>query len=246
MSATTETREAAPPAGPARLLVVEDEPRVADFLLRGLAAEGYEVEIARDGREGLARAREGGFAAILLDVMLPGLGGRELCRALRMAGDMTPVLMLTAMDAIEDRVEGLLIGADDYLTKPFAFDELAARLVALVRRSRLVPRAEATERMLRLADLVLDRAAMSLARAGRRIELTGREMALLELLMVAGGRVVPRERILAEIWGSGEDGLTNIVDVYIRRLRRKIEEETGGTPVIVTVRGHGYRLDPEA
>lgn len=226
----------------ARILLVEDEARVADVLIRGLGAEGYEVEHAGDGETGLARARGGGFAAILLDLMLPGMDGRALCRALREAGDQTPILMLTAMDTIEERVEGLLIGADDYLTKPFAFDELVARLVALMRRSA-APRLPPPDPVLRCGDIALDRAALRVTRAGRRIELTGKELALLGLLMREAGRVVRRERILADVWGSSEEPGTNIVEVYIRRLRRKLEEETGGTPVIATVRGHGYRLD---
>jgi DNA-binding response OmpR family regulator len=229
----------------ARLLVVEDEPRVADFLARGLGAEGYVVELARDGREALAKADGGGYAAILLDLLLPKLGGREVCARLREGGDRTPILMLTALDALDDRVQGLLDGADDYLTKPFAFEELLARLVALLRRSRLPAAEPAPPRRLRWAGIVLDRDRMTVSRDGIPIELTGKEMALLDLLMAAGGRVVPRERILAEVWGTHEEPQTNIVDVYVRRLRRKLEEEVGGVPVIVTVRGHGYRLDAE-
>jgi len=227
----------------ARLLIVEDEPRVADVLARGLGADGYIVDRAQDGREGLAMAQAGGYAAILLDLMLPHLGGRAVCDALRRGGDRTPILMLTAMDSLEDKVAGLMTGADDYLTKPFAFDELLARLVALLRRSRQAPAEEGPPRLLRCADIVLDRGTLTVMRAGRRIELTGKEMALLDLLMAAGGRVVPRDRILADVWETSEDPQTNIVDVYIRRLRRKLEEEVGGAPVILTVRGHGYRLD---
>ncbi len=229
----------------ARLLVVEDEPRVADILARGLGAEGYAVDLARDGSEGLAMAQDGGYAAILLDLLLPRLDGREVCAQLRAGGDHTPILMLTALDSLDDKVQGLLNGADDYLAKPFAFDELLARIVALLRRSRLPPPAEGPPRVLRWAGIVLDRGTMTVARDGLRIELTGKEMALLDLLMAAGGRVVPRERILAEVWGTHEDPQTNIVDVYVRRLRRKLEEDIGGAPVIVTVRGHGYRLDAE-
>jgi DNA-binding response OmpR family regulator len=227
-----------------RVLIVEDEPRVADFLARGLRAEGYLVAVARDGRTGLEAARGGGYAAVLLDLMLPGLGGREVCMALRAAGDDTPVLMLTAMDTIEDKVDGLLIGADDYLTKPFAFDELVARLGALIRRSGRAVRAPAgPSRVLRAGDLAFDRDAMVVTRGGARIELTAKEMAVLEMLLAAAGRVVSRERLLSHVWGTAEDPLTNIVDVYIRRLRRKLDEETGAAPMIMTVRGHGYRLE---
>jgi DNA-binding response OmpR family regulator len=230
----------------ARLLVVEDEPRVADMLARGLGAEGYAVEVARDGREGLAMAERGGYAAILLDLMLPQLGGREICTQLRHGGDRTPILMLTAMDSLDDKVAGLLTGADDYVTKPFAFDELLARLVALLRRSRFAAPEGATPRVLRWADIVLDRGTMTVARGRFAIALTGKEMALLDLLMASAGRVVTRERILADVWGTSEDPQTNIVDVYVRRLRRKLEEDIGGTSLILTVRGHGYRLDGEA
>ncbi|HEV7268019.1 MAG TPA: response regulator transcription factor [Falsiroseomonas sp.] len=229
----------------ARIPVVEDEPRVADFLARGLRAEGFAVEVANDGRAGLQMARDGGFAALLLDLMLPRLGGRDVCMALRRAGDTTPVLMLTAMDALEDKVDGLGIGADDYLTKPFAFDELLARLNALIRRSRQGKRPVTSGgRVLRVADVMFDRDAMAVTRAGRPVELTGKEMALLEVLMSAPGQVFSRERILGAVWGTAEDPLTNIVDVYIRRLRRKLEEDVGGTALITTVRGHGYRFDP--
>jgi DNA-binding response OmpR family regulator len=230
-----------------RILLIEDEPRVADFVARGLRAEGYAVDVARNGREGLETARGGGYAAVLLDLMLPGLGGRDVCTALRAAGDQTPVLMLTAMDTIEDKVDGLLIGADDYLAKPFAFDELLARLTALIRRSRLVSRpASGPSRVLHVGDVVFDRDAMIVVRAGQRVDLTAKELAVLDMLMAAPGRVVSRERILSHVWGIAEDPLTNIVDVYIRRLRRKLDEETGGAPMIVTVRGHGYRMEVAA
>jgi DNA-binding response OmpR family regulator len=228
-----------------RILVVEDEPRVADFIARGLRAENYAVDVATDGRQGLAMASGNGYAAVLLDLMLPEIGGRDVCAAMRRAGNVTPVLMLTAMDALEDKVDGLRRGADDYLTKPFAFDELLARLEALIRRSRLPARGEPGPRVLRVADIVMDLDAVTVTRGGRRVELTAKEMALLELLMSAAGRMLSRERILAEVWGLTSDPLTNVVDVYIRRLRRKLEEETGGVPVIITVRGHGYRLDTE-
>ncbi len=222
------------------LLVVEDDPRVADFLGRGLRAEGYRATMARTGPEALDLAEAERFDAILLDVMLPGLDGREVCQRLRMRRDHTPILMLTALDAVEDRVEGLRLGADDYLAKPFAFDELLARLEALIRRSHRFAEAP---RQLVAGDLVFDRESLTVARAGQRIELTSKELALLELLMSAPGRVFSRERILNNVWGLSEDPLTNVVDVYIRRLRRKLD---GDSPlsVISTVRGAGYRLDP--
>jgi DNA-binding response OmpR family regulator len=220
------------------LLVVEDEERVANFVARGLRAEGYTVTVARTGPEGLAVARSGGFAVILLDLMLPGLPGRDVCQSLRAGGDITPILMLTALDAVEDRVDGLRLGADDYLTKPFAFDELVARVEALIRRNRAF---QVEPGRLAVLDLVLDRTTLVVTRAGRPIELTAKELALLELLMSAPGKVWSRARILSNVWGYSSDPLTNIVDVYIRRLRKKLDDEDA--TLIVTLRGLGYKLD---
>jgi DNA-binding response OmpR family regulator len=221
------------------LLVVEDDPRVADFLLRGLQAEGYAVELARTGPDGLSLARTNAPDLLLLDLMLPGLSGLELCQTLRAEGRHVPVLMLTAMSQVEDRVKGLRLGADDYLTKPFAFEELLARIEALLRRGREQrPRAST----LQVADLVLDRERMQASRAGRPITLTAKELAFLELLMSAPGRLYSRERILSNVWGTNEDPLTNIVDVYVRRLRAKIDDGHG-VALLKTVRGLGYRLD---
>ena len=172
--------------------------------------------------------------------MLPGLSGLELCQTLRAEGHHVPVLMLTALSNTQDKVSGLRLGADDYLTKPFAFEELLARIEALLRRGREIrPRATT----LQVADLVLDRERMSVTRAGKPVALTAKELAFLELLMTAPGRVYSRERILSNVWGTNEDPLTNIVDVYVRRLRSKIDD---GHPVALlqTVRGLGYRLDP--
>jgi len=221
------------------ILVVEDDARVADFLLRGLSAEGYRVQLARTGPEGLELARGSELSLLLLDLMLPGLSGLELCQTLRAEGHHVPVLMLTALSNTEDKVSGLRLGADDYLTKPFAFEELLARIEALLRRGR-EQRARATT--LQVADLVLDRERMEVTRAGKLVPLTAKELAFLELLMAAPGRVYSRERILSNVWGTNEDPLTNIVDVYVRRLRTKIDE---GHPVALlkTVRGLGYRLD---
>ncbi|MGJ7606933.1 response regulator transcription factor [Variovorax sp. LT1R20] len=221
------------------ILVVEDDARVADFLLRGLGAEGYRVQLARTGPEGLALARSSELSLLLLDLMLPGLSGLELCQTLRAEGHHVPVLMLTALSETEDKVSGLRLGADDYLTKPFAFEELLARIEALLRRGR-EQRPRATT--LQVADLVLDRERMEVTRAGKRVPLTARELAFLELLMTAPGRVYSRERILSNVWGTNEDPLTNIVDVYVRRLRAKIDEGHA-LPLLKTVRGLGYRLD---
>lgn len=222
------------------LLVVEDDPRVADFLGRGLRAEGYRTVPARTGPGALDVAAAERFDGIILDVMLPGLDGREVCQRLRLRRDHTPILMLTALDAVEDRVEGLRLGADDYLAKPFAFDELLARLEALIRRSH---RFAEVPRLLTAGDLAFDRDSLTVTRAGQRIELTSKELALLELLMSTPGRVFSRERILNNVWGLSEDPLTNVVDVYIRRLRRKLDGEAP-LSVIATVRGAGYRLAP--
>ncbi|MDQ0571185.1 DNA-binding response OmpR family regulator [Variovorax paradoxus] len=224
------------------ILVVEDDARVADFLLRGLGAEGYRVQLARTGPEGLELARSSELSLLLLDLMLPGLSGLELCQTLRAEGHHVPVLMLTALSNTEDKVSGLRLGADDYLTKPFAFEELLARIEALLRRGR-EQRPRATT--LQVADLVLDRERMEVTRAGKLVPLTAKELAFLELLMAAPGRVYSRERILSNVWGTNEDPLTNIVDVYMRRLRGKIDE---GHPVALlkTVRGLGYRLDAAA
>jgi DNA-binding response OmpR family regulator len=221
------------------ILVVEDDMRVADFLLRGLRAEGYRVQLARTGPEGLELARSSELSVLLLDLMLPGLSGLELCQTLRAEGHQVPVLMLTALSNTEDKVSGLRLGADDYLTKPFAFEELLARIEALLRRGR-EQRPRATT--LQVADLVLDRERMEVTRAGKLVPLTAKELAFLELLMTAPGRVYSRERILSNVWGTNEDPLTNIVDVYVRRLRAKIDDGHP-VPLLKTVRGLGYRLD---
>lgn len=230
------------------ILVVEDDARIADFLQRGLRAEGHRVQVARTGPEGLSMAQDaareaqgsGDATVVLLDVMLPGMNGLEVCQTLRAANVSLPILMLTAMTTLEDRVAGLRLGADDYLCKPFEFEELLARIEALARRGRT--QGQSTPTQLSLADLALDREAMRVTRAGRALTLTARELALLELLMSAPGRLFSRERILANVWGTSEDPLTNVVDVYIRRLRSKIDEGHA-SPLIHTVRGLGYRLE---
>jgi DNA-binding response OmpR family regulator len=224
------------------ILIVEDDPRVADFLVRGLKAEGFAVQHARTGPDGLELARRGELALLILDLMLPGINGLELCQTFRAEGGQTPVLMLTAMSTTEDKVNGLRLGADDYLTKPFDFEELLARIEALLRRGRDL-RPQVTT--LRVADLVLDRERMRVERAGQPITLTAKELAFLELLMSAPGRVYSRERILANVWGTHEDPLTNIVDVYVRRLRMKIDSEHT-VQLLQTVRGLGYRLSDAA
>jgi DNA-binding response OmpR family regulator len=233
------------------ILLVEDDARIAGFLCRGLRAEGHHVQHAADGPAGLALAQDAAREArpgdpptvLVLDLMLPGLTGLEICQTLRRDQVALPILMLTAQAALEDRVAGLRLGADDYLCKPFEFEELLARLEALARRGRaLQPRQQPR---LVVADLVLDRERMQASRAGRPLQLTARELALLELLMSAPGRLFSRERILANVWGTHEDPLTNIVDVYIRRLRARIDGP-GLPPLIHTARGLGYRLEASA
>lgn len=233
------------------VLIVEDDARIANFLMRGLRAEGYHVQHAATGPQGLAMAQlaareaaqHGDQNILVLDLMLPGMTGLEICQTLRTSGVHMPILMLTAMSTLEDRVGGLRMGADDYLCKPFEFEELLARLEALGRRAR--SQQPQRPNLLQVHDLVLDRDAMRASRAGQPLSLTARELALLELLMSAPGRLFSRERILASVWGQNEDPLTNVVDVYIRRLRAKVDDQHGVT-LIQTVRGLGYRMEPPA
>jgi two-component system OmpR family response regulator len=221
----------------ARLLLVEDDPRIVSFLRRGLEAEGYNVTVASAGRQALALARSGEFALIILDRMLPEIDGLGICHILREEGNRSLILMLTARDTLQDKVDGLRGGADDYLTKPFAFDEVLARVEALLRR----PVAALTGSVIECGDLRLDRAAKTVRRGERRINLTAKEFALLEYLMVNAGTVVTREVLLNDVWGLKFDPGTNIVDVCILYLRRKIDAgET--TPVIQTVRGFGFTI----
>jgi DNA-binding response OmpR family regulator len=230
------------------ILIVEDDGRIADFLQRGLRAEGYRIQVARNGHDGILMAKavwqdhqqNDQPGLVILDVMLPDINGLDVCQTLRAACIQLPILMLTALSTVDDRIRGLRCGADDYLCKPFDFEELLARIEALARRSRDI-RGAAPAR-LKVADLELDRATMKASRAGRPIALTARELALLELLMSAPGRLFSRERILANVWGAHEDPLTNVVDVYISRLRGKIDAGHDAA-LIQTHRGLGYRLE---
>jgi two-component system OmpR family response regulator len=219
----------------ARILLVEDDPRIVSFLGRGLVADGYSVDVARDGEEGWRLARTGEFQLLLLDRVLPKLDGLELCRRLREDGATVPILMLTAKDALQDTIDGLKGGADDYLTKPFAFDELVARIEALLRRTGAHPATTA----LQVADLRLDLAAKTAWRGERKLALTPREFSLLAFLVENAGTVVSRARLLSNVWGLSFDPGTKIVNVYIRYLRSKID---AGEPrqLIRTVRGFGY------
>ncbi len=220
------------------ILIVEDDERILQFIKRGLEAEGYLVEGVNSGEEGVILATGAKYDLLLLDLMLPGQSGQEVCRQLREQGITIPVLMLTAMDTLEDKVKGLQLGADDYLTKPFAFDELVARIRALLRRNQNY-REETAE--LVVSDLVLNRDTREIYRNGRLIELTPKEHALLEYLMSSPGRVFSRSKILDHVWGYNADPLTNVVEVYIRNLRKKVDEGFS-TPLIKTVRGFGYKL----
>lgn len=226
-----------------QILFVEDDERVRRFVLRGLEAEGYSVSVAIDGDEGLARGTAEEFDVIILDVMLPRVDGREICRQLRSASIATPILMLTAMDNTEDKVGALRGGADDYLTKPFDFDELLARIEALARRKDGFS-AEAPS-VLQVGNVQMERDSMRVLLDGRPVELTGREYQLLEMLMTSRGKVLSRTRILNKVWGYDSDPLTNVVDVYVRRLRTKMQwdSENGW---IRTIRNYGYRFDPAA
>ncbi|MFC5745900.1 response regulator transcription factor [Actinomadura rugatobispora] len=220
-----------------RLLIVEDEKRLAASLAGGLAAEGFAVEVAHDGRTGLDRALERGYDLIVLDIMLPGLNGYRVCAELRAAGDETPILMLTAKDGEYDEAEGLDTGADDYLTKPFSYVVLLARIRALLRRRS---RGGAVPSIL-LGDLTVDPAARRARRGDEEVELTAKEFAVLEHLAVNAGQVVSKAQIMEHVWDFAYDGDPNIVEVYVSALRRKIDAPFGRRS-IVTVRGAGYRL----
>ena len=219
------------------LLLVEDEMRVADFIRRGLGAESYVVTHAASGEDALEHLRDGAFDLVILDLMLPGISGQDVCRQMRSRRDTTPVLMLTALDSVDDRVVGLRMGADDYLPKPFDFEELLARVEALLRRSAIAPDAE--DNLISYEGVVLDKSSLETTVDGELIELSAKERDLLRLFLVNQKKVMSRERILNSVWSSQEDPMTNIVDVYVGRLRRKLN---GYGDSIRTIRGAGYRL----
>ncbi len=221
------------------VLIVEDEPKVAAFLEKGLQEEQWHVRLASDGEEALTILEDTDFSVIVLDIMMPKLDGLSVLRTLRRQGNNTPVLLLTARDAVPDRVAGLQAGADDYLPKPFAFEELLARLRALVRRNR----GEFTD-LLSLGDLVLDTTRHLVHRAGQVIDLTALEFRLLEFLLRNKGRVLSRLSIEEYIWGLNEDPESNIVDVYINHLRNKIDKSFS-FPLIHTIRGFGYKIEAQ-
>ncbi|GCD34797.1 DNA-binding response regulator [Streptomyces chrestomyceticus JCM 4735] len=215
-----------------RLLIVEDEKRLALSLAKGLTAEGYAVDVVHDGLEGLHRAGEGTYDLIVLDIMLPGMNGYRVCGALRAAGNDVPILMLTAKDGEYDEAEGLDTGADDYLTKPFSYVVLVARIKALLRR-----RGRTALPVLRVGELSIDQGARRVERDGEEIVLTTKEFAVLEQLALRAGDVVSKAEILEHVWDFAYEGDDNIVEVYVSALRRKL-----GAAAIATVRGAGYRL----
>ena len=222
-----------------RLLVIEDSPKMAGLLRRGLSEEGYAVDVVSTGEDGVWLAKEISFDAIVLDVMLPDIDGFEVCRRLRRANRWAPLLMLTARDDVSDRVRGLDVGADDYLTKPFAFEELFARVRSLVRRA---PRERPP--VLVVGDLALDPAEHSIRRGAQPVNLTGKEFALLHYFMQHPGEALTRSRLLEHVWDFAFDGDPNIVDVYVGYLRDKIDRPFGRAS-LETVRGVGYRLRNE-
>lgn len=220
------------------ILLVEDEARVADFIRRGLAAEGWAVDHAADGEDALEYAAANSYDVILLDLMLPGIQGQDVCRKLRARKSKTPILMLTALDSPEEKIDGLKMGADDYLPKPFEFGELIARVEAIHRRATGYTE-DTSDPVLTSGAIKFDRASLQVAVEGIEIELSKKERDLLLLFLTNTGRVLSRERILNSVWGLNADPLTNVVDVYVGRLRRKIGSEGER---IVTLRNVGYRM----
>jgi len=219
-----------------KILLVEDEDRLASFIRKGITAEGYEVDVAYDGRTGLSLFRKNAYDLVILDVNLPHLNGFELCRLIRSENEALPVLMLTALDSLADKADGFNAGADDYLAKPFEFQELLLRLRALTRRGGAKPK-----QVLRLADLELNLDTKTVTRGGKRIDLTTREYALMEYLMLNKGKTISRVDISERVWSLNFDSNTNVIDVYISYLRKKIDR--GFSPKLLhTVVGMGYVL----
>ena len=221
-----------------RILLVEDDSRMASVIARGLREQSYAVDVAQNGNEGLYQSSINDYDLIVLDVLLPERDGFEVCRELRVRGSATPILMLTARAAVEDRITGFDAGADDYLTKPFSFRELLARIRALLRRnSRLHPD------VFEIDDLIIDSASHRVSRANREIQLTAKEYALLEHLARNAGRLISRSEIAAHVWDDSFDPFSNTIEVYINRLRKKIDG-THPTKLLHTRRGEGYILEP--
>lgn len=230
-----------PPHHAMNLLLVEDETQVADFIQRGLKAEGWSVAVAPDGETAFDLLAHDDYSVMILDVMLGGMSGFDVCRRMRENGDLTPILILTALDGADDRVAGLRIGADDYLVKPFNFSELLARIEALHRRATDFKATPENVHQLKSGALSFDTRSLEVTYEGHRLELTAKERELLRLFMSNPGRVYSRDWIINTIWGGSVDPLTNVVDVYIGRLRKKLGSAGGA---IQTVRGAGYRFTP--
>ncbi|MEO7749959.1 MAG: response regulator transcription factor [Sphingomicrobium sp.] len=226
-----------------KVLVVEDDDTTADYIAGGLAQNGYVVDRAKDGRDGLFHATDGSYAAIVLDRMLPGMDGLSVLGAIRAAGIETPVIVLSALGSTDERVKGLQAGSDDYLTKPFAFSELLARIEALLRRGTSSTQQVTTA--LNCGDLSMDLLTRRVERGGQRVDLQPREFRLLEMLLRNQGQVVTRTMMLEEVWDYHFDPGTNVIDVHISRLRKKIDEGSE-TPLLHTVRGVGYMLSEQA
>lgn len=223
-----------------KILLVEDDKNIAGFISRGLQAKGHVVEHRDDGEQGLRTARAVNWDAIILDIRLPVYSGQEVCRLLRQDGNNTPIMMLTAMDSTEYIIESLRDGADDYMTKPFVFGELLVRLEGFQRRARKTE-SVASDTKLTYQDLIFDQSALIVERAGNKVSLTSLEYSLLSLFMEKVGAVISREEILQKVWGIHEDPHTNVVDVYISRLRSKVDGPFD-TKLINTIRGRGYRF----
>jgi DNA-binding response OmpR family regulator len=223
-----------------RILIIEDEHKIANSIKKGLEQESYAADVAYDGDDGLASAMAEDYDAIILDRMLPGVDGMEICRQLRQAKKHTPILMLTAKDQIRDRVEGLNAGADDYLVKPFSFEELLARIRALLRRPK-----ETAGAVLQVADLVLNPVTYEVKRNNKVIELSQKEFSLLEYLMRNQSQVLSKDNIISHVWDFESDILPNTVEVYIGYLRNKIDRPFKSPKLIQTLRGFGYKLSPK-
>ena len=222
-----------------RILIVEDDKKVAGFLKKGLKEEHYAVDVCYDGEEALFQSQVNQYDLMILDVMLPKKNGFAICKQIREEGNLTPILMLTAKDQLEDKIKGLQEGADDYLTKPFAFEELLARIKALLRRSQ-----DYKTKTMKVGSLELDPVSRKVTRENKPLSLTGKEYALLEYLMRNKGRIITQTMIIDHVWDMNFDGLSNVVNVYINHLREKIDK--GFTPKYIhTIRGVGYKIDED-